>query len=144
MARTWCRLPHFDSGLLVHDARDRKDDEFRFERRMAGVGLRPGFGDKSEMSDCIAKREGPDALFSDTIKRERGVIGIDKIPTIEITFRSDTGETSGPCPNAGCQFLETAAPQEFGTVTWTSTDPNGAAKIIYECEKTEEMRLHHE
>jgi hypothetical protein len=38
MARTWCHLPHFDSGLLVHDVRDRKDEEFRFKNRIAGVG----------------------------------------------------------------------------------------------------------
>src|SRR5437667_447731 len=37
MARTWCRLPHLDLGMLVHDARDRRDEEFRFNRRMASV-----------------------------------------------------------------------------------------------------------
>jgi hypothetical protein len=48
MARTWCRLPHFDSGLLVHDARDRKDEEFQAQN--GGCRILPGFGVKLEMS----------------------------------------------------------------------------------------------
>src|SRR5207245_2844188 len=71
MARTWCRLPHLDSGLLVHDARDRRDEEFRFNRRNGGCKIPPGCSVKSEMSAKNQKGKKEKNSLTGEAERER-------------------------------------------------------------------------